>query len=457
MGLNSAVLPRLDPTLKTPSMLSLEKPGRGIPEGSSYDVPRPPYNLKTIRIVSIGGTFEPSLGRRLMLGGLEPTADCSGGFLAYAADHGWGIAPYTAFFLWLDVEGHDSESGAKGRLIRLGWFSDRAGTAFHTFFNRNITHGRSYERHDGDAIIATAGPGESQTLRMTIRPFGPAVPYVGVHNYFGEDEAGGLNLYSASFTFPVMEAEPVGVTLLGAVPHLMAEALEGFRQSWAYYTPDGTLTIGEPRKLAADPTAIADAQARLSFLHLFSTLGRAAILCEEGGRVVGANIGAERHLGRALNVTSGRLTAAQPDDQRLLSRVLSAALSGGDRLGLEAVAIRRPDAETPLLIQALPVTTMLGRATSAVVLVTDPEDPARTEVAQALQLLGLTPAEAKVAAAVGSGLSPRETAAAVGNTEKTVRQTLSQVYSKLGIRRQSELAKIVGRLELVEAASRATA
>jgi DNA-binding CsgD family transcriptional regulator len=61
-------------------------------------------------------------------------------------------------------------------------------------------------------------------------------------------------------------------------------------------------------------------------------------------------------------------------------------------------------------------------------------------------MLGLTLGEARIAAHIGSGLAPRETAARLGITEGATRTTLKRVFSKLGVSRQSELAVLLTRL-----------
>ena len=76
------------------------------------------------------------------------------------------------------------------------------------------------------------------------------------------------------------------------------------------------------------------------------------------------------------------------------------------------------------------------------------DNPARrSDSASALQLLGLTPAEARVAEMVGGGHSPRQAAEDLGLTLNTVRSALKVAFEKLGINRQAELARIVARLE----------
>jgi DNA-binding CsgD family transcriptional regulator len=66
----------------------------------------------------------------------------------------------------------------------------------------------------------------------------------------------------------------------------------------------------------------------------------------------------------------------------------------------------------------------------------------------ARDLLNVTTGEARVAALVGSGLTPREAAKRLGITEETARTTLKRVFAKVGVSRQSELAALLSRLTL---------
>ncbi|MEQ1770014.1 MAG: hypothetical protein ABL879_09255 [Devosia sp.] len=64
-----------------------------------------------------------------------------------------------------------------------------------------------------------------------------------------------------------------------------------------------------------------------------------------------------------------------------------------------------------------------------------------------LRARGLTPAEARLAVAVGRGRPVRDAAVHLNITENTARSTLKLVYGKLGISKQSELGHLVARLE----------
>lgn len=73
----------------------------------------------------------------------------------------------------------------------------------------------------------------------------------------------------------------------------------------------------------------------------------------------------------------------------------------------------------------------------------EPVDPALIR-----DMMGITLGEARIASLVGAGLSPRESADALGVTEETARTLLKRVYSKTNISKQSELAALLTQLSL---------
>jgi DNA-binding CsgD family transcriptional regulator len=61
--------------------------------------------------------------------------------------------------------------------------------------------------------------------------------------------------------------------------------------------------------------------------------------------------------------------------------------------------------------------------------------------------MGLTPAEARLAALIGKGFTARSAAQELRISEHTARSTLKQVYGKLGIRKQAELGHFIARVQ----------
>jgi DNA-binding CsgD family transcriptional regulator len=86
--------------------------------------------------------------------------------------------------------------------------------------------------------------------------------------------------------------------------------------------------------------------------------------------------------------------------------------------------------------------------TRAIVLVR-PSAPGRPPDPTVLRdLLDLTLGEARLAALVGTGLTPRQAASELAISEETARTVLKRVFAKTGVSRQSELAGLMARLTL---------
>jgi DNA-binding CsgD family transcriptional regulator len=79
----------------------------------------------------------------------------------------------------------------------------------------------------------------------------------------------------------------------------------------------------------------------------------------------------------------------------------------------------------------------------AIVFVTDTRKPARSRAAVMQQLYRLTPAEARVADCLLNGLEVRDTADHLGITLETCRFHLKRIFTKTGMRRQSELIRLM--------------
>jgi DNA-binding CsgD family transcriptional regulator len=129
---------------------------------------------------------------------------------------------------------------------------------------------------------------------------------------------------------------------------------------------------------------------------------------------------------------------------------------GGPSTDLDAspVLIPRAGSKRPLALYRIPVAEtesishrFLAQAQTILLLV-DPEPGKPADPALLRDLLGLTLGEARVAALVGHGLSPREAAGRLGIAEETARTVLKAVFAKVNVSRQSELAALLARLAL---------
>ncbi|MGE0499508.1 MAG: helix-turn-helix transcriptional regulator [Rhizobiaceae bacterium] len=175
------------------------------------------------------------------------------------------------------------------------------------------------------------------------------------------------------------------------------------------------------------------------------------------GEVALMNATAEQLLGDGLTVGNRRLRASTAHAQRALDGLTNSAFNWIAVAG-DPIALPRPSGKRALLAQSIPIRSRrllndpVARAVAekgALLLVIDP-DTERPSPQECLRLLGLTGAEARLAALVGSGARRREAAEALGISEWTARDALKHIYSKLGISSQGELVRLVDRIAAVE-------
>ena len=169
------------------------------------------------------------------------------------------------------------------------------------------------------------------------------------------------------------------------------------------------------------------------------------LLLNREGLIVETNDRARTLLarGEGLWVRQGRLVGVPPADPDGVAVLLDAACrerSGG------AMPITRRDRE-PLVLYATPAdpTEVPPPADRAVVRIllgepfaTPPVSPERVAAA-----LGLTPAQARVAAALAAGGTVASIAAATHRTQAAVRWHIRAALSRLGLTRQLDLVRVV--------------
>ena len=405
--------------------------------------PAPPYQVAVDELLLAEVAFDPAAVRAALPPGLEPLDDCTGAIAFFSAPHGWGLAPFTCFYIGLFIKGYDSLGGDPAIYLPVACYSGKAGVTFPRDYNTQAVPGFSRQWQEGSDYFAEGGAAERPMVRIAFQSptlQDQSVIRSGVHHYVGQDGTEGQTIHSIAFTGRDYPASMIFYDVLPAATDLI-RSLTPVRWIFATRTPHMAVTFGPPRPLLTSQTTLKADAAQISLMDLLSHIGHAVALVALDGRVLFINNLAREMLAGALN--GGRLTAWRRQDQTHLGAALSALRPG--HLS-PPVALRRPGGALPILARALPTSAALTGEPAALLLFNDPIAPAPS-AELTLNLLGLTPAEARIAAQVGRGLTFREAARIVGVTETTARSTMKAVYGKLMIGKQSELALIVARLE----------
>jgi DNA-binding CsgD family transcriptional regulator len=177
------------------------------------------------------------------------------------------------------------------------------------------------------------------------------------------------------------------------------------------------------------------------------------VLLDRSGRTVFLNKAAEAIARQADGFTLGKLgfcNAKSPNETQALRKLIADAIGGvrpcQSRRG-GAMPLARRGSGRPLcaLVSPLPgkLAAWLGCAPGAVLFLSDPDR--QTEAAEELlaRCYGLSPAEAKLAAALAAGQSVQEHMEERGVSHNTVKTQLKRILAKTGTRRQAELVKLL--------------
>lgn len=175
------------------------------------------------------------------------------------------------------------------------------------------------------------------------------------------------------------------------------------------------------------------------------------IVLDEHGQVVECNAmgAAILQSNDGLRATAGQLEASYPTDNRKLQRLIRDVLVPAAQREVavtEAMSITRPSGKVNwgVVVQAItPDEWTEGKHRPCVaVFVRDAEGKSYPPVRLAQQLFQLTPAETALAIELANGLSLEEAAEALNIRRNTARAHLRSIFSKTGVRRQTELVRI---------------
>ena len=187
-----------------------------------------------------------------------------------------------------------------------------------------------------------------------------------------------------------------------------------------------------------------------SLTELLNNTGIGVLHLDQWGRILVANDRARTLLRRGDGLVDwgGLLRARLSADTDQLGQLMAQALpaAGGPALS-GSMLIRRPSGLPQLAVHVIPVGARHwaygARQVAVLVLIVEPGRRARIDPAVVAAVLGLTPAESRVAAALAEGASVRDIAQATGRQANSVRFLLKQIYRKQGLSGQAALVRLV--------------
>ena len=181
---------------------------------SAADAPNGPFLAMGGQLVEVGLSFDEAAVRAALPEGLTPAEGFTGGVDIYHLDHGWGIAPYSAGYLWIDLADHPSPDGSPGRYMVQGFYSSKF-RAIASLHQEVIVDGSGTLTETDGTIVGSAGPDGAEVLKLSVK--------VDPTKCFTAVEGMGDYIWKAATGFTVMhiptvvdgcEAQPLSVEVL---------------------------------------------------------------------------------------------------------------------------------------------------------------------------------------------------------------------------------------------------
>lgn len=274
-------------------------------------------------------------------------------------------------------------------------------------------------------------------------------------------------LYRSAFFADILA--PQGIAEIIAVKHSdlsrhgVGGILFNFSRSRADDTQDAAARLGDlvPHlNRAIDVTLLTSrldaGQRRLD--HMLVDMAGALVLLDRHGRILQMTQPAEALLSERDGLLINRcshvaLGAHTRDESRRLAASINQALAvaRGEPQPLDhPLQIQRPSGRHALLVQVTPLPVpsfspwdAIDGGARVIVQIVDPQASIQAQAEQLRLLLGLTGAETRVAALLGTGHGLTATASALGVSLNTVKTHARRVFDKAGVRSSAALARLM--------------
>jgi DNA-binding CsgD family transcriptional regulator/PAS domain-containing protein len=179
----------------------------------------------------------------------------------------------------------------------------------------------------------------------------------------------------------------------------------------------------------------------------FDSLPTAIVLLDTAGSVLFANRAARALLDarEGLRLDQGKLSASLSDTRARLDIALACALGKTGTSAATATVIERAG-KRPLQLRMLPIPApidVLARRAAVIVQINDPERRSEIHPPALAATFGLTPAEARLAAALSAGQNLEAYAEKADLRLHTVRSMLKGIFAKTDTHRQGELIALI--------------
>jgi DNA-binding CsgD family transcriptional regulator len=189
-----------------------------------------------------------------------------------------------------------------------------------------------------------------------------------------------------------------------------------------------------------------DLQRAAAITQALHAVGLPAAVLRRGGRLHAANDLFQAFIPSVIADLDRRLSLTDAAADALFAEAMTRISVHGAAGGACSIPIAKRDDKPPLIVHLIPVRGAANDifTNSAAIVVVTPVDRSVVPSAEVIEgLFDLSPAEARVARAIGEGVSVSAFASRQKLSRETVRTHLRSIFAKTGVARQAELAALI--------------
>lgn len=214
------------------------------------EIPPPPWLMTGTHGIELGYALDEAVVRRLLPAGIEPVKEMTGGLELYVSPGGYGIKPYSAFNVYVEVEGMDMPDGRKGRWMLMGNYgpSEQVATALRDHYGYPVQAGSARVEKSGSGWTWTGSANGKDFIEVRVkRKSNDCEMHSALDHWAGKSTAGRVLINHIPNTYCWRDVELTGVqvrasaefplTVLQPGKKPIAYAVEWENGAWSFTTP----------------------------------------------------------------------------------------------------------------------------------------------------------------------------------------------------------------------------
>lgn len=358
------------------------------------DEPAPPYQHLLRDLVTAVFRVDPDRVKPHLPPGVRLAPSNTGLVFVYNVQAGWGMAPYARAFAALALKSHNSPDTGEAAYIMGAVATAPASQIMRSHYDESVVDGEVEIASSQLTISGRGIVGGQDWMRVRVRTTETAWRFnAGSDRYFALTAAG-LTAHDIAYAANAANGELLEMTFGDAATPAL-RAMRPTELLFGQHLPVMSASWSEPHFIGREvEEATLD-----TYLGLLEDSGRAAAIAREDGTVLRANGPARRILG-VRGSGSFVLPIADAGDRARLGMLVRQAVRGEAiaepflvHLGLE---------QMPVLVRVSDVNAARALGNAVLLTLEWPAEKAVREVGPLLQLLGLTPAESRIAVRAAS-------------------------------------------------------